>query len=44
MALYVLVVLVAIGLIMLHSIDASLGKVLGALQNVNDSIQMLLKD
>jgi hypothetical protein len=39
MPIYILIILVAVGLIMLHSIDASLGRILGALEAVLGSIQ-----
>jgi hypothetical protein len=44
MALYILIALVSIGLLMLHSIDASLGRVLGALQNIHEGIESLVEN
>jgi hypothetical protein len=43
-ALYALVLLAAIVILVLLAIDAKLKKVIGALENVNDSVQMLIKD
>ena len=43
-ALYALVLLASIVTLVLLGIDAKLKRILGALENVNDNIQMLLKD
>jgi hypothetical protein len=42
-ALYVLIFLECVGLVILHSIDASLGGILGALENINEGIESLVE-